>query len=680
MGKHLGRATRISPDVAELTPELKSFCDEVARLASNFPDEAVRSAGIEALRARLLLSKKAPSMERLRLLLVSNVLLDLAAQGWTVVAPDGALELIAPTNGEGSQLDVKDRIRRQHLQERDAQLRESSVQQFVRSMERRRLTERGWHSIYSVMRDGAELSDCLRLAREEKEPEKQRALLADAVDPYIQFVDATAICPETGLRLNDIWRYFRHTWVNSYRSVPGRSMMVLVRDRARPAHPVIGIAALGSSVVQQSVRDKWIGWDAESATRAICSQPTRRKVRWMFDRLAERIDGIYKTDLIKMGLIQSAAIRCPEDDDIMRLEEASAEAIKRHRRYPDKFQLKANGAVHKREWKKIAQTDLFLSKRCKQLSLLLSIRKCFRENRLDKRTLSELRGIMIQPALRRSVGQLIRQLKAEHVGICMMDITVCGAIAPYNAILGGKLICHLLCSPEVVQAYKQRYQEQVSVIASGMRGTEVRRPPKLVLLCTTSLYGTGSSQYNRIKFTADKVGGKREDVVSFLELGKSEGFGSFHFSKETVRIAHALLGRFKNGRKVNSIFGEGVNPLMRKMREALSVVGLPSELLLKHGNKRIVYGVPLARNFREVLLGIEERPSYLIPQGTPRETTRTLGQLWRDRWLSRRIMNDEVLSQVAQHTLSFPVRHGAQVTLQQDENENSEWLASNSAS
>lgn len=680
MGKHLGRATRISYDVAELTPELKSFCDEIARLARNSADEAVRSGGIEALRARLLVSRKTPSMERLKLLLVSNVLLDLAAQGWTVAAPDGALELIAPENGEGSQLDVKERIRRQHLQERDAQLREPSVQQFVRSMERRRLTDKGWHSIYSVMRDGAELADSLRLTRQEMEPEKQRALLAKVVDPYIQFVDATAVCPETGLRLNDIWRYFRHTWVNSYRSIPGRSMMLLVRDRARPGHPVIGIAALGSSVVQQSVRDKWIGWDGDSATRAICSQPTRRKVRWMFERLAERIDGIYKTDLIQKGLIESAAIRRPEDDDIKRLEEASAEAIKRHRRYPDKSQLKSNGDVRRGEWKKIAQTDLFLSKRCKQLSVLLSIRKCFRENRLDRRTLSELRDIMNQSALRRSVGQLIRQLKAEHVGICMMDITVCGAVAPYNAILGGKLICHLLCSPEVVQAYKQRYQDQVSVIASGMRGAEVRRAPKLVLLCTTSLYGTGSSQYNRIKFTADHAGGKREDVIAFLELGKSEGFGSFHFSKETVRIAHALLGRFENGRKVNSIFGEGVNPLMRKMREALSVVGLPSELLLKHGNKRIVYGVPLARNFREVLLGMEERPSYMIPQARPRGTTGILGQLWRDRWLSRRMMNDEVLAQVAQHTLSFPVKHGAQVTLQQDDNDNGELLAPNLAS
>jgi hypothetical protein len=61
-----------------------------------------------------------------------------------------------------------------------------------------------------------------------------------------------------------------------------------------------------------------------------------------------------------------------------------------------------------------------------------------------------------------------------------------------------------------------------------------------------------------------------------------------------VRLADAILGRSRNGRKVNSIFGEGVNPLIRKIREVLELLELPSDLLLRHGNKRIVYGIPLA--------------------------------------------------------------------------------------
>jgi hypothetical protein len=101
------------------------------------------------------------------------------------------------------------------------------------------------------------------------------------------------------------------------------------------------------------------------------------------------------------------------------------------------------------------------------------------------------------------------------------------------------------------------------------------------------------------------VGGSEPDTMGYFELGESECFGSFHFSKETVRIAQGLLGRLESGRKVNSIFGEGVNPLMRKMREALNMVGLPSEILLRHGNQRIIYGVPLAKNFRHVLLGLD---------------------------------------------------------------------------
>jgi hypothetical protein len=97
------------------------------------------------------------------------------------------------------------------------------------------------------------------------------------------------------------------------------------------------------------------------------------------------------------------------------------------------------------------------------------------------------------------------------------------------------------------------------------------------------------------------------------------------------------------------------------MREALTLVGLPSEMLLRHGNQRIVYGVPLARNFRRVLLGLETRPKYIVAQSNPRKKTVMIGAYWINRWLSKRIEQDSVLMQVASHSLAYPVRHGAQV-------------------
>jgi len=77
-------------------------------------------------------------------------------------------------------------------------------------------------------------------------------------------VEGNQRCKHTGLRHMDIWRYFRYTWVNAYRSSPGRSIRILVRDAAAPNHAVIGIAALGNTVIQQTVRDNWIGWNAQS--------------------------------------------------------------------------------------------------------------------------------------------------------------------------------------------------------------------------------------------------------------------------------------------------------------------------------------------------------------------------------------------------------------------------------
>ena len=652
------------PEVGPYRRQFRAFCSKLASVPSG--DLEAARHHIERLRANLSRDGEPIDIDQLKLTFACHVLIDLQIQGWTISVEDGVV-LRERTEGIESQHESKSRIRNQHLEERNAQLREESVVEFVRSMERRRLTPKGWHSIFSVMRDGEELAESLKKARLLSDQHKRQAALANVVDPYIQFVDSKAVCQETGLKLSDIWRYFRHTWTTVYRSVPGRSMAILVRDRARANHPVIGIAALGSSVVQQAVRDKWIGWDKESASVLLCDYPSKKRVRRLLLVLDGLIKEVYKADLLEDGLLTRWAVKRPLQEDIDRLIKASLKAIESHRLYPNTSDLKSTNAGRVNDWKRLAKTSLFKSKRCKHLAVLLSIRLQFHVHKLDRISLHDLRLVMKKSSVRKAVGQLVRLMKAERVGINMMDITVCGAIAPYNPILGGKLVCQLLCSPEVVHAYRERYRNQVSVIASSMAAKEVRRDPQLVLMATTSLYGVGSSQYNRVRVPAELVGGSEGDTVGFLELGKSEGFGSFHFSKETVKVAQALLGRLEGGRKVNSIFGEGVNPLMRKLREALNAVNLPSELILKHGHRRIIYAVPLARNFKDVLMGIDQRASYIIPVGLGEESTSLLAEYWRKRWLDRRIENDSVLCDVAKNRLSYPIMHGARIELR-DEN------------
>ena len=55
-------------------------------------------------------------------------------------------------------------------------------------------------------------------------------------------------------------------------------------------------------------------------------------------------------------------------------------------------------------------------------------------------------------------------------------LTICGAIPPYNEVLGGKLVAMLMMSPEVVAEYRRRYAGMPSVIASSMAGRPISAP------------------------------------------------------------------------------------------------------------------------------------------------------------------------------------------------------------
>lgn len=596
----------------------------------------------------------------------NNTTVDLAAQGWQLKVQNGDVRMCIPEQNGHSPSDEKARVRKGHLVERDSQLNQRTVSDFVRGMERQRLTDKGWHSIFSLMRDGRDLAGKLGEASRAQSKEEKDALLSRTISPYLQFVEGEATCEHTGLRLRDIWRYFRLTWVNNYKPVPGRSMMILIRDAAAPNRPVIGIAALASSVVQQKVRDEHIGWDAETFVKDFVENPSKRIARRLIDALHNLIDGIYLDDLLNDSALKFRLkhLEDPNLEVIERLRKESKEARLSHQRNP-------RTAIHKffseepndeAVWEQKARTMLFRSKRCMHLADLLSIRRTFQQHSFQPSSVHALRQAVQSAPVRSAIGQLVRFIKAGHVGIDMLDVTVCGAVAPYNAVLGGKLVCMLLGSPEVIKHYSAKYRNQPSIIASSMKGSPVRRPHSLVLLCTTSLYGVGSSQYNRVRVPAEAVGGQSGDELEYKKLGYSVGFGSFHFSQDTLKWIKLLLSR-KTNRLVNSIFGEGVNPLMRKIREALDEVGLASDAILHHGNTRVVYSIPLARNYKEVLLGIDKHPSYIIPQTKAEQRTEMLADYWRTRWLASRINTAGILEKVESHTLSHPIKHGARVVL-----------------
>src|SRR5262249_54926837 len=147
-------------------------------------------------------------------------------------------------------------------------------------------------SIYGLLRDGRELAASLRKIRALAGGERAAAL-RDVVDPYLQFVESENRCEHTDLKLQDIWRYFRHTWTNQYVSTPGRTIAFIVRDRARQYHPVIGIGALGSPIVQICERDVWIGWHPEAFIEFATETPSVALGEWLTKTIDTAIKELY---------------------------------------------------------------------------------------------------------------------------------------------------------------------------------------------------------------------------------------------------------------------------------------------------------------------------------------------------------------------------------------------------
>jgi hypothetical protein len=607
-------------------------------------------AGLEAQAVARRLCQKP---DRPGLAAASRVLVDLVVQGWAVRLTDaGAVEVRAPQESDDPAAE-KERVRRQELLKRDEQLAVPSVRHFIADMERPREFGGRFVSIFSLMRDGRELRQALEAVRDNADS------LRTVIDPYVQVVDSAERCPYTGLRLGDIWRYFRHTWSNQSTSTPGRTLLLLVRDRAAPFHPVIGIAALGSSIVQIKERDDWIGWQSGPLLANLADNPSLAMARWVVRRLEAAMEELYIDDLLEEGLYWPSLWRAPTADALARLRKEAEARRHDHQRFAQRTELKKHvQPADTSAWRQRAESDLFRSKRCLLLAELLRSRSALNDYLYPNPSRAGLVAALNDAEGRRAIAGLVRRAKAESVGTEMADLTVCGAVAPYNALLGGKLVSVLAISPYVLRAYHQRYGGYASVIASSMAGRPVRRPANLVFIGTTSLYGAGSSQYNRIRIPPEVLGGERP--IEFRQLGRSRSFGTSHLSGETVAALVRLSEQSRTGIRVNSIFGEGVNPKLRKVRDGLDLLGWPSEVLMQHGRHRIIYGISLVSNLLPYLLRVDQKPKYLFRLGVKDDLAK-ISDWWLERWLASRIRSSEVLAAVAEHRVERPVRHGARV-------------------
>jgi hypothetical protein len=191
-------------------------------------------------------------------------------------------------------------------------------------MERRQYYRNEWVSIYSLMRDGSELAEGLRRVRAYAGPTASEHCATSSI-PYVQLVD-DARREQTGFLLKEIWRYFATRGLQPIKAFPaemcGSSFEIVRRSITLSSE----FAALGSAIVQLTVRDQWIGWNRDAFLRWAKENQSELLANWVWSSLNGLMAGIYTADLIEKQIISQHQIDEPNDATIAKLREFAQKA------------------------------------------------------------------------------------------------------------------------------------------------------------------------------------------------------------------------------------------------------------------------------------------------------------------------------------------------------------------
>lgn len=586
----------------------------------------------------------------LQLRTTALVLADLVDQGWGLEVRDKAIELSPPGLRTGAETaeDAKLRLRHALQVGQQRQLLDPSVQRFLGKATTVRWRGGVKGSVLDLVDNGADLSKALRAVRD-RPIEASLAALRDIVRPSIEVVTDEARCSSTGLRLLDVWRFFRHTWSLEYRSIPGRQLPLLIRNDARPNRPIIGIAQLASPILRTRPRDNWLQWTPEPFVRALQEGlwPIDDSLNALQERVEQSISEIRWDDLAT-----AEEVFRPTEGVVFRLEQRAAGAAAQRENELREIYQSAEGNVRSQkddassewqdhQWHKASEDILYVRKRSETLAGLLQAKISFQELSKSARGDQLLDQLLAERRGKQALATALQEVRKVGLASQVADLSVCGAVAPYNTLLGGKLVALLAASQEAHEAWRSKYEDQTSIISSQMAGRPIRRSAELKVLTTTSLYGTASSQYNRLNLRPETYEGVAEGIEWKRLEESTAGYGTVHLSSGTVQRLREFSEGAYGARRVNNRFGEGTSPRLRQIREGLDALGITSDDVLNHAMPRLFYACALQADSKEQLIGLSTSRSFKQADAA------AIAEAWRRRWLYSRIQSDEVLEQTA---------------------------------
>jgi hypothetical protein len=666
-----------TPLLLPLNVQLKSARRTAAAAAQALADEDLalareHSAALNAAAAREMESRPDGPVSDLQASLPSSVaaafvqlLIDLQEAGWRIEVDAGSVYTSPPSlsavQDDRSMNAAKSAVRAAMM---------GRVRESIRSPSTARLIAEMEPTVGRLLADPSSLARSLETDG------------LDAVRPYLQLARrADGADTITGLPLFSIFRYLRYWWSFPYRDTPGRSLPFLIRDAGQPGHPVCGLLNLASPVLRMAQRDDALGlthrWlrqcaltlqafaggpddlaRVESRLRSASNSAEPGQAAVLVDTLWPQVEA-----LLGVPALAKAARRMAPLERVRRARAAATailncltaelerairgisfqgleEEVEAALATPGEAaqRLAAAGAEAAEKWKQGRAVEghrrgedmhrLFLKKRAKQLSELLSAWSNVGPV-VERAAVDSVEALVwgTDPSRGPQATALATAIETRKVRLLstqVADVSVCGALPPYNAILGGKLAALLALSREAAAAYHSAYDGVASDIQSQMAGEEVRRPADLLALTTTSFFSVGSAQYNRLSLPT-AAGGAR-----WRQVGMTAGHGTLHLSERLVAKLSALLVASHGGRLISSTFGEGPSERLRKLRDGLMAIGLPADGLLVHGFPRIVY----LSTFQALFPGAPERYEKHFINGPAAED---VVRWWAARWAGPRL-------------------------------------------
>ena len=596
----------------------------------------------------------------------ARVLVDLVRSGWQAREEGYGLELVAERSRLGGLtpaqiLAEKRRTQAIFLPTVHAQLREPAVRDLAQRLEKPSARS-GKKPVSCLIADGCELHARLLAAGQNSEDGDDP--FAAAIRPYLQWVTADGVDEFTGHSLREIWRYFRYSWSIPQFSTPGRQMLYLVRDAAHPCHAVMGIIGLNNGALQMGEdREYHLGWSFKALRERLQAIQSATALaieyEWMEKQITAAIEDIHPDTLATADELAN-----PDSEMIARLRRRAQEFDRLRDETLRELTLARSGndapvllaeeelnddhppvaeAMLNLEVKpsvnpamQKARRHLVARKRAGLLAELLHARLTLREQRAALIEPGRLASVLMNKEVEIALKTVLAALKSRYAGINMLEISTCGAIPPYQHLLGGKLAALLLFSPQIADDYRTLYSGP-SIIASQLRNAPICRDNPLVYLGTTSLYAHGSSQYQRIRLPAGVISDQQSEL-RYQYIGLSTGYGTLQFMAETTRAVEEYFRKVNSFQDVNSIFGEGPSPKLRRLVAGLRELGFPPDTLTRHNRQRLIYAAELASQARDFLNARSvELPDYLMRPQDFREATERIAAFWRKRWLASRL-------------------------------------------